>query len=279
LPNDEKVYAPVMSSFTALFFNLRGELFSSVDVRRAVSLGFDHQGIVDTILRDQAVVATGPIPNPSWAYSEQPVPFDPVQATEILLDAGWSDNDDDGILEKGTSRFSFPLLVNADDPQRVAVASEIAQQLARIKIQVQIQPLSTMEVSQALASRQFAAAVFGWHSPTGDPDGYQLWHSSQAEDGLNFVGLRDQSIDKLLEEARSTSDLERRKSLYADFQVQFARAVPAVVLYYPRYYFALDAEFQGVGADPIINPSDRLRGISSWYTLSARSEPTGTPRP
>lgn len=279
LPSDEKVYAPVMSSFTALFFNLRGELFSSVDIRRAVSLGFDRQGIVDTILRDQAVVAAGPIPSPSWAYSEQPVQYDPAQATEILLSAGWSDSDGDGILDNGTSQFSFPLLVNADDPQRVAVASEIAQQLARIKIQVQVQPLSTAEVSQALATRQFVAAVFGWHSPTGDPDGYQLWHSSQAEDGLNFVGLRDQSIDKVLEDARSTTDLERRRSLYAEFQAQFARSVPAVILYYPRYYFALDAGFQGVRADPIINPSDRLRGISTWFSLAARPESTDTPRP
>lgn len=278
LPRNMLIYAPSVSSYTALFFNLRSPLFADPEVRRAIERGIDRKRIVKDVLQEHATVGTGPVPDTSWAYAPpRTPPADADDAKRILEEAGWKDADGDGVREKGGQRLSFPLLVNDDDAQRMAVAANLVAQLRPIGVRVVPQPLSAPEVSQALSRREFAAALFGWHTASGDPDCYQLWHSSGAEDGLNFSGLRNEEIDRLLEEARQATDREQRKGLYAQFQQVFAEQVPAIVLYYPRYYFAVSAGVRGVEPTPLVEPSDRLAQLTTWYVHGSADSTTATP--
>jgi peptide/nickel transport system substrate-binding protein len=265
LPQGETVFAPLTASYTAMFFNLRNSLFADVQTRRALSMAVDRQGIVDGALPMQADPAEGPIPSTSWAFSPRSPTFDVEDAARTLEKAGWRDADGDGVLEAGSSRLSFPLLVNADDPQRMAVASQIAEQLRKIKVEVQVQAASSGEVARALETRQFVAAIFGWHSNTGDPDCFEFWHSAQADEGMNVTGLRDPEVDSLLDDARQTTDLAKRRDLYTRFQERFSSDVPALILYYPRYAFVVDSRIEGASADPLIDPDDRFKSLPSWH--------------
>jgi peptide/nickel transport system substrate-binding protein len=279
IPKNDIVYAPEISGFTGLFFNLRSPLFTDVQVRRAIQLAIDRQAIVNNALGGQAELGYGPIPASSWAFDLVGKPeHDPDRAKKMLEDAGWKDSNGDGVLDNGSNQLSFPLMVNADDPQRVAVATGISRELQKIGIQVTVQPASSAQVNQALAGRQFTAALFGWQSASGDPDSYQLWHSSEADSGLNFSGFRNQKADKLLAEARTTANRDLRKDLYTQFQKLFADQVPAVVLYYPRYHFAVSSKVHGIQASPLIAPNDRLNGLSKWFVKSAgHRSPTPSP--
>ncbi len=266
IPKNDIVYAPEISGFTGLFFNLRSPVFTNVQIRRAIQLAIDRQAIVDNALGGQAELGNGPIPASSWAYDPVGKPeHDPDRAGQMLANAGWKDSNGDGILDNGSNQLSFPLMVNADDPQRLAVATGISRELQKIGVQVTVQPASSAQVSQALAGRQFTAALFGWQSASGDPDSYQLWHSSEADSGLNFSGFRNQKADRLLAEARTTANVDKRKDLYTQFQKLFADQVPAVVLYYPRYHFAVSSKVHGIQASPLIAPNDRLNGLSEWF--------------
>jgi peptide/nickel transport system substrate-binding protein len=241
-------------------------------------MGIDRQALVKDALGGQAEVGYSPIPKNSWAYDPPAPPeYNPSKAKQLLADAGWSDGDSDGVLENGSSRLSFPLIVNANDPQRIAVATEIARQLREMGVQVAVQQGSPVQVGQALASQQFTAALFGWQSPTGDPDCFALWHSSGVARGLNFMKFQNQKSDSLLSGARENPDLEGRKDLYAQFQKVFADQVPAVVLYYPRYHFAVAADVHGVQPLAIGQPSDRLDGLSKWFVEVAGRKASPTP--
>lgn len=66
-----------------------------------------------------------------------------------------------------------------------------------------------------------------------DPDQYTLWHSDQINNIRHFKNLR---IDKLLEDGRVTFDLDKRKTIYADFQKYLIDDVPASFLYFPYFY-------------------------------------------
>jgi hypothetical protein len=59
-------------------------------------------------------VATGPYPKESWAYdpSVAATPYDPEAAKALLVDAGWSDHDGDGWLDRDGQPFRFTLLTN-----------------------------------------------------------------------------------------------------------------------------------------------------------------------
>lgn len=265
LGEDARVYAPLLSGMTALFFNHQTQFFSDVRVRQAIALAINREALVRDVLLGQAELGMGPIPASLWAYDPTEQPVDVNRARSLLHEAGWGDRDGDGILDSNGVAFRFTLLVNEDDVQRVAVANAIAKQLQQLGIAVTVQPVPSAALQQSLISRQYSAAIFGWFPASGDPDCFELWHSSQAETGLNFSGFRNQTIDTLLLQARQTSNEQDRRSLYAEFQRVFSEQVPAVVLYYPRYFFAVKADIGGVEPLPLIRPSDRLHALPQWF--------------
>ena len=68
-----------------------------------------------------------------------------------------------------------------------------------------------------------------------------------------------------MEEARFTADTERRIELYQAFQQVFADEVPSLLLYYPIYTYAVDAQVRQVQISPMLHTSDRFRNIAEWY--------------
>lgn len=262
-----RVYAPLLAGFTALFLNGQAQFFRDVRVRQAIALALNREELVSSILAESAEPGNGPIPPALWAYQAQDYRFDRAAALRLLRDAGWEDRNGDGILEKEGLNFRFNLLVNIDDPERVAVAQAVANQLSEIGIAVTVQPVASQTLQRQLLDRAYTAAIFGWMSLFGDPDMFELWHSSQAELGLNITGFRSQQIDVLLEKARQTQDQKERRSLYVEFQRLFAEFVPAVILYYPRYCFVLRNEIGGVDVEPLIHPEDHIRQLPHWYRI------------
>lgn len=265
LGTDARIYAPVLSGMTALFLNHRTQFFSDLRVRQALAYAIDREGIARSVLFNQVEPGTGPISVVSWAYSPITTTVDRERARALLDDAGWVDRDGDGIRENQGVAFRFTVLVNAEDTQRLAVAQALSAQLQEVGIAATVQAVPSAALQQSLMSRQFSAAVFGWVPTSGDPDCLELWHSSQAETGLNFSGFRNQAVDTLLLQARQARSEEERRSLYTEFQRVFSEQVPAIVLYYPRYYFAVHADIGGVEPAPIIRPSDRFHALPSWF--------------
>jgi hypothetical protein len=58
--------------------------------------------------------------------------------------------------------------------------------------------------------------------------------------------------------------------------------VPALLLYYPVYNYAVDASVHGVQASPLSEPSDRLNNLAQWSVVTRRvivEQPAGTATP
>ncbi|MGA7672742.1 MAG: peptide ABC transporter substrate-binding protein [Nitrolancea sp.] len=275
IPKSYSIYAPQLMSYTALFFNTRVSPFSNEVVRQALAMAIDPTPLIDGPLKSQAVAGSSPIPSTSWAFSQQGPIFDPQKAAELLDTAGWKYVESDGVRENGESRLSFQLLVNGDDPERVLMAQTIAQQLGGIHVLVDVKEATSDDVNQALAARQFSAAVFGGHFGNGDPDCLDVWSSTQSSTGLNVTGVNDKDIDSALADARATTDVDKRRQFYAQFQRAFVNQAPAVVLYYPRYLFVVSSAVHSVSPDALVDQSDRFQRISSWY-LAGETQ-TATP--
>ena len=68
-----------------------------------------------------------------------------------------------------------------------------------------------------------------------------------------------------MEEARLTTDPERRLELYYRFQQIFAEEVPSLLIYYPIYTYAVDIQVRDVQLSPMLHTSDRFRNVEVWY--------------
>jgi peptide/nickel transport system substrate-binding protein len=267
------LYTARLSGYTLVFLNLDLPIFEKKEVRQALLWGIDRQRILDQILDGQGVVAHSPIMPDSWAYNYDVAqyPYNPDKAADLLTEAGWVDENHDGVREKEGVRLEFTLLTNKD-PVRRELIEEIARQLWEIGVRVvPIVEDSAWVVNEALRPRDFDSLLFSWGNLPSDPDPYLMWHSTQiGGDGQNYSGLNNIDIDQLLEQGRQSTDESERAQLYRDFQDLFADEVPSLLLYYPVYNYAVDEMVNGVQLSPMMDPSDRFRTVSQWYIKTRR---------
>ena len=256
--------------YAELLFNLKTDepYFQDVRVRQAVAKAIDRTAIIRDVLGGQAVPDDSPIPRSiTWAYdsaAQQP-PYDPTAAAKLLDDAGWTMVN--GIRTKGTTSLSFGLTVSSDVPPYERVAEMVASQLSQVGIVAEVRPVTTASlIHDYLNPRTFDMTLTAFDNGP-DPDVYSFWHSSQAHPGgFNFAGMKKNVfIDGDLEDGRNTLDLTARAKAYATFQEDFAKEVPAVFLYSPRYVMAVNRRIHGVRLDSAIEPEERYAYVSDWY--------------
>jgi peptide/nickel transport system substrate-binding protein len=265
-----KVLTSSTYQYAELIFNLKTDepYFQDVRVRQAIAKAIDRTAIIRDVLGGQAVPDDSPIPRSiTWAYdsaAQQPA-YDQTAAAKLLDDAGWTLVN--GIRTKGSTSLSFGLTVSSDVPPYERVAEKVASQLSQVGIVAEVRPVTTASlIHDYLNPRTFDMTLTAFDNGP-DPDVYSFWHSSQAHPGgFNFAGMKKNVfIDGDLEDGRNTLDLTARAKAYATFQEDFAKEIPAVFLYSPRYVMAVNRRIRGVRLDSAIEPEERYAYVSDWY--------------
>lgn len=282
-------YSALRSGYTAIFINLRHPFFLKRDVREALLLALDRPELIADVLNGQGVVADSFLMPTHWA-SDPTLPhytYQPEEASQLLKEAGWSDSDGDGILDRNGKRFEFSLLTIESDAQLVKVVEEVTRQWAELGIKAEPQIVdSAPELRNLLKKRAFDLFILGTTATgsSSDPDFYPLWHSSQlAEDGgQNYTSFTNEEADLLLSEGRLTLDLNKRRAIYSQFQQILARELPALPLYYPIYNYAVGDIVKNVQIGHLNNPADRFLSLPDWYikiqrVVLEKGDPTPTP--
>jgi peptide/nickel transport system substrate-binding protein len=256
-------YRTLASLYVYLGYNLKSPLFSDVRVRQALAYAIDKDDILKGALLGQGVPTIGPYRPDSWAYNTaiEDYPFDPAKALELLAEIGWT-RGRGGFLEKDGRRFSFTLLTNQGNDQRIKTAIILQSQLAKIGIQVRIRSVEWAAfLKQFVMPGHFDAVILAWTLPH-DPDGYDVWHSSRiGNGGLNFVGFADPEADGCLERARSTLDQAVRKKEYDRFQEILHREQPYAFLYVPYQLSAVDRRFRNIEEAP----AGIFHNLNQWW--------------
>ncbi len=254
------------SAYAILYLNNDLPLFEDSRVRQALAYATDRDQIIASILNGQGVRVDSPIPAGTWAYypALDRYGYDAAEAAGLLDDAGWLLNAN-GVREKDGQELRFSLVTN-DEGLRVAVAEELAQSWSEIGIEVTVYTQrATNLLRDTLMPRMFEAALYGFDSGL-DPDPYPAWHSTQAqEEGNNLAGFVDERADAVLEAARQTGDIGRRKAFYREFQEIFAREVPSLPLYHRTLTYVVDARLQDVEIGVLFDASSRFSLVCQWY--------------
>ncbi len=268
-------YSAPKAEMTLLYFNqilTETVPFADTQVRQALFYGLDRSALIEEVLNGQAIVPATPLLPGTWAYTTEDVPpydYDPERAVALLASAGWRRPNEDGLLRKpGADPMRFSLLV-ADEPRDVALGEAIAAQWAALGISVTLETVPPLVRNGSLESRNYEAALAHFVLP-GDPDPYPFWHETQAVVGQNYAGFQHRRISEVIEQARITTDREKRRVLYQEFQELFMDEVPAFPLYVPVYTYAVDTKLRGVQLGPLMHSGDRFRNIEDWYVLQRR---------
>lgn len=240
--------------FTYLGYNLADPRFRDMRVRQAINYAVNKEEIVNAIFFGLAQVTTGPFVLDSWAYNHdvKPAAYDPARARELLGEAGWSDTNGDGLVEKGGKPFEFTVLVNQGNAERLRAAEMIQRYLADVGIRMKIRVLewSTL-INEFIDKKRFEAVLMGWFL-TRDPDCYDIWHSSKTREGeFNFVGYANPEVDRLLLEGRRTFDQAARAKIYREIHRLIYEDQPYLFLYAAESLPIVAKRFRNVAASPI----------------------------
>jgi len=222
--------------------------FQDKGVRRALTLLLNREEILGTIFYGLGKVVSGNffVEAPEYDTEIAPWPFDPAQAKTLLDAAGWRDTDGDGIRDKDGAAFEFELLIRAASPEYEAIATVFQEELKRAGIRISIRPLEWATFLESVDGRNFDAVILGWSGPIIEGDPYQVWHSSQAEKGSNFVNFRNDEADRIMEQARLEFDQEKRNALYHRFHAILHEEQPYTFLFCTASLQTVDKRFHGV---------------------------------
>jgi peptide/nickel transport system substrate-binding protein len=252
------------SMFIYLGFNLRNPLFADRRVRQAISSAINKDEIVHGVLLGMGQVAHGPYKPGTWACNPHIKDFDynPERAGKLLAEAGWRQKNGNGVLVKDGKPFQFTIITNQGNDQRLKTAVIIQHRLKALGIDVRIRVIEWASfVTNFIDKRNFEAVILGWTIGQ-DPDLYDIWHSSKTgPKELNFIGYKNAEVDRLLEDGRSTFDMETRLRCYYRLQEILAEDQPYTFLYVPDALPVVSARFRGI--EPA--PAGIMYNFIKWY--------------
>jgi peptide/nickel transport system substrate-binding protein len=283
------VYTSRLPQLSFVLFNLNNPevaFLQNAKVRRALMLATNRPYIVNTLLSGQAVITDGPILPGSWAYFDgtEHFEYNPDGAVNLLKAEGYVIPPEGGDVraKEGTS-LTFTLL-HPDDAIHTKIAQMIKEEWAGIGVRVELQAVPYDKLAtDFLTPRTYQAALVDLNlARTPDPDPYPFWHQAEATGGQNYSQWDNRAASEYLEQARVTTDYTLRTRLYRNFQVVFAKELPALPLFAPVYSYGVDSQVQGVQVAALYDPSDRLTTFGNWYLLTRRALeqteiPTATP--
>ncbi len=224
------------------------EPFADPEVRRALGLAIDVNGIVAALQMDEFAVPAGGPYAPIFRdlydpVGQAPLPFDPDEARRILAAKGWRDTNNDGIVERNGRPFQFTLMTNAGNQRRADVTQIVQQQWRNIGIDARLQQLESNTFFDNMNRGDFQAALAGW-SVGLSPDLTAIW---AADSPFNYTNYGNAEVTALLEHARSQPTYESSVDAWRDVATRVVQDQPYTWLYY---------------LDSVDGVSNRLRGTS-----------------
>jgi peptide/nickel transport system substrate-binding protein len=245
---------------------IKSRWFNSVDFRRAVAHAIDRPTMINNIYQGLGVPQHSPIyiQSPFYLSPEQGLPtyeYDPERAKQLLLGAGFQYDAQNQLLDADGNRVRFTLLTNAGNKIREAMGTQIMQDLGKIGIRVDFQPIAfNTLIGRTSDTLDWDAVLLGLSGAGIEPDGGRNVWSPDGQ--LHFFNQKPGPGREPLE-GRQVADWEaeigrlyvrggqeliddKRKQIYAEAQKLVQEYVPMIFLVNPLALSAVRNHIEGV---------------------------------
>ena len=218
LSQDSNVYVGADEGIVVryLFMNNQKAPYNDVRVRQAMNYAINKDAYVAVVKDGLSSVATSIMGPATQHYkANDPYPYDPEKAKELLTEAGYPDGFE-------------TILTCASTTANLKQAEFLQQQLAQVGIKVNINALESAVVNEMVqdtdapgSEAEVELYIIGWSSSTGDADWAirpLLAIESEPPMSYNICYYENEEFDNLLYEALQTADESIRAEKYAEAQ-------------------------------------------------------------
>ncbi len=245
---------------------IRSRWFNTLEFRQAVAHAIDRQTMINNTFQGLGVPQNSPIPtqSPYYLSPEEGLPvyeYDLDRARELLLSAGFQYNNQGQLLDADGNRVRFTLITNAGNQIREAMGAQIRQDLARIGIQVDFQPIAFNTLVRKLSDTlDWEAHLLGFSGAGVEPDGGRnIWSPNGSLHAFNQrpmdgqppiegweVADWEEEISRLYIRGGQELEEERRREIYAEAQKLVQANVPFIYLVNPLALSAVRDRIENV---------------------------------
>jgi peptide/nickel transport system substrate-binding protein len=247
-----KVERMLAAGFTYVNLNTADPILSDKMVRQALSHLVNKQQIIDTIYKGIGKPANGPIVPGMWAYSDDIPSYDysPDKAKQLLDDAGWKVGSD-GIRTRDGQKLSLVVRTHSEDPDRKQLIQVLQSEFQNVGIDATTNTVEFPAFFQDVQDGKYQVGVIGWLNLQ-DPD-RATFRQFTIDGTSNYGKYRNDQVDSLLKQARTTLDQSKAKSLYTEAVKQIVDDAPYIFVQYQEYIAMYTPKLQAYTINPVAN--------------------------
>ena len=219
------------SGYSYIGWNNKIAPFNDRNVRVALSHLINKKMINEKFFYGLQVEAFSPINRHTIAAPQdlKGYEFSPSKALELLKTSGWSDTNNDGVLDKNGKKFSFTLMNS--NPMAEKYLTVYQEDLKKVGIEMKLKLVEWTSFIKLLDERKFEAVRLGW-SASVDPDMQQIWHSESFKgNGSNYIGYSNPKVDDLIMKSHVELDMTKRLEIIKDIARTIAYDSPYTFLF------------------------------------------------
>ena len=241
-------FSTPQASFRAYFLNCdpKRSLLGDVGLRRILFELLPWQANTRAQRFFPTRMATSFWPPQSWAYNPKQRPVPSVErAIELLDAAGWKLGPD-GIRQNSQGRRLSLVAYNPSYNPSRNFSSMLAEQAAKVGIQIEIRTLEFTEVIDRASKHEGDIWSFSW-STSLDPDvDSPLFTKEGLVTHANYSSYLNPEVDRLFDEGRHTLDQEARRRIYLQISEIIYRDKPVIPIDYFQNQVLAHRRLQGV---------------------------------
>jgi len=228
---------------------------ADLKVRQALDMAVDKKAIIDAVYQGAGQLAVNAMPPTQWSYDTtiKDSPYDVAKAKDLLKQAG---------VKEGTEITLWAMPVQRPyNPNAKLMAEMLQNDWKKIGINAKIVSYEWGEYIKRAKAGENGAMLIGWSGDNGDPDNWLgTLFGCDAMNGNNFAKWCDKPFDKLIHEAKETTDQAKRTELYKQAQHLLKDAVPMTPIAHSTVYQPMRKEVQDFKISPF--------GLNSFYGVS-----------
>jgi peptide/nickel transport system substrate-binding protein len=240
--------------FKQIYLGMNGSIepLDNVKVRQAIKCAINTEGLVKAVGGGVSELHTF-VPKGMFShYPEDPFPYNPERAKELLAEAGYPDG------------FEIELTV----PDFLATEGTVVKaNLSEIGLDVNLQTIAYTSLLGKYRDQGLQMVIARWGADYGDPDAMAkpFGHCRTTGDDAKIKqlawrnGYANPELTDMIEEAQFIQDTEKRRKLYMDIQEKWLEEGPFEMLYQFSGQVGLKDSVKGFVLSPLTEtPLDKV---------------------